>query len=59
VQANLLLRKPYEEDRRRVLLSLTPKANKVLKVLSTIHLTEIRRNAPQLVHLLRKLSAEA
>jgi DNA-binding MarR family transcriptional regulator len=57
VQANLLRRKPDGEDRRRALLSLTPKANKALKALSAVHLAEIRRNAPQLVHLLRKLSA--
>jgi DNA-binding MarR family transcriptional regulator len=57
VQANLLRRVSDGEDRRRALLSLTPKANKALKALSAIHLAEIRRNAPQLVHLLRKLSA--
>jgi DNA-binding MarR family transcriptional regulator len=59
VRANLLRRTPDEEDRRRALLSLTPKANKALKALSAIHLAEIRRNAPQLVDLLRKLSASA
>jgi len=59
VRANLLRRTPDEEDRRRALLSLTPKANKALKALSAIHLAEIRRNAPQLADLLRKLSARA
>jgi DNA-binding MarR family transcriptional regulator len=57
VQADLLLRKPDEEDRRRVLLSLTHKAKEVLKVLSAIHLAEIRRKAPQLADLLQRLSA--
>jgi len=50
---------PDKEDRRRALLSLTPKANRALKALSAIHLAEIRRNAPRLVALLRKLSAMA
>jgi DNA-binding MarR family transcriptional regulator len=58
VQADLLVRTPDDADRRRVLLSLTPKANEALKALSAIHLAEIRRNAPQLVDLLRKMSAE-
>jgi len=59
VQAGLLLRTPDQTDRRRVLLSLTAKANQALKALSATHLAEIRRHAPQLVELLRKLSAEA
>jgi DNA-binding MarR family transcriptional regulator len=59
VRANLLRRMPDKEDRRRALLSLTPKANRALKALSAIHLAEIRRNAPRLVALLRKLSAMA
>ena len=57
VRADLLLRTPDTADRRRVLLSLTPKANDILKDLSATHLTEIRRKAPQLAELLRKLSA--
>ena len=59
VRADLLRRTPDEEDRRRALLSLTPKADKPLKALSAIHLAEIRRHAPQLVDLLRKLSPRA
>ena len=59
VRADLLRRTPDEEDRRRALLSLTPKANRALKALSAIHLAEIRRNAPRLVALLRKLSVTA
>jgi DNA-binding MarR family transcriptional regulator len=59
VRADLLRRTPDEEDRRRALLSLTPKADKALKALSAIHLAEIRRHAPQLVDLLRKLSPRA
>jgi DNA-binding MarR family transcriptional regulator len=58
VQAGLLLRTPDAEDRRRVLLSLTTKANAVLRDLSATHLTEIRGNAPQLADLLRRLSGQ-
>jgi DNA-binding MarR family transcriptional regulator len=58
VRAGLLLRTADERDRRRVLLTLTVKANEALAALSAIHLEEIRRNAPRLVDLLRKLSVE-
>ena len=57
VRADLLLRTPDTTDRRRVLLSLTSKAKEVLTLLTEIHLTEIRRNAPQLADLLWQLSA--
>lgn len=59
VRANLVLRHPDPDDRRRVLLTLTRKARNALTTLSAIHLAEIRRNAPQLVDLLQKLSVEA
>ena len=57
VRGDLLVRIQDQEDRRRVLLTLTPKANEALRALSAIHLTEIRRNAPELIDLLRQLSA--
>ena len=59
VRAGLLLRTPDSEDRRRVLLTLTSKANTVLRDLSATHLTEIRRKGPQLADLLRRLSGQA
>jgi DNA-binding MarR family transcriptional regulator len=56
VEANLVARVPDEDDRRRVLLKLTAKADKILKELSANHLSEIRRDAPRLINLLRNLS---
>jgi DNA-binding MarR family transcriptional regulator len=56
VKAKLVVRKPDQSDRRRVLLALTPKAITTLKILSAKHLAEIRRNAPTLIKLLRQLS---
>jgi hypothetical protein len=37
-------------------LSLTAKANTALKVLSGIHMAEIRRNAPDMIKLLKQLA---
>jgi DNA-binding MarR family transcriptional regulator len=56
VEANLVARVADEDDRRRVLLKLTSEAEKALKALSSTHLTELRRDAPQLIELLRNLS---
>lgn len=56
VRAKLVVRKTDREDRRRVLLSLTPKAEAALKALSGINMAEIRRNAPGMIKLLKQLS---
>jgi DNA-binding MarR family transcriptional regulator len=56
VRAKLVVRKHDKEDRRRVLLNLTPKADAALKALSGIHMAEIRRNAPGMIKLLKQLS---
>lgn len=56
VRAKLVVRKTDGEDRRRVLLNLTGKANAALKGLSGIHMAEIRRNAPGMIKLLKQLS---
>ncbi len=56
VRAKLVVRKTDREDRRRVLLNLTGKANAALKGLSGIHMAEIRRNAPGMIKLLKQLS---
>jgi len=56
VRAKLVVRKTDREDRRRVLLTLTAKANAALKALSGIHMAEIRRNAPAMIKLLKQLS---
>lgn len=59
MRADFVVREADPADRRRVLLALTPKAAEVLNALSAVHVAEIRRNAPQLVELLRQLSAES
>jgi DNA-binding MarR family transcriptional regulator len=58
VEANFVARVPDADDRRRVLLKLTAKAEKILKELSADHLSEIRGDAPRLINLLRDLSIE-
>ena len=50
--AGLVRRQRDEVDRRRVFLTLTAKAGRVLERLSVAHLAQIRRDAPQLVTLL-------
>lgn len=55
VGADLVLRVPDDNDRRRVLLRLTPRAGDVLRDLSATHLSEIRREAPTLIELLQQL----
>lgn len=57
VRAKLVERLADAADRRRMLLTLTPKADKALRALSATHLAEIRRDAPQLIKLLSQLSA--
>ena len=58
VRAKLVARTLDTQDRRRVLLTLTAKADRALKKLSATHRSEIRRNAPQLIRLLRHLSKQ-
>ena len=54
--AGLVRRERDAADRRRVLLSLTAKANRLLAKLSAAHLAQIRRDAPQLIALLRDVA---
>jgi DNA-binding MarR family transcriptional regulator len=58
VRAKLVVRTIDAQDRRRVLLTLTAKADKALNKLSATHRSEIRRNAPQLIRLLSHLSKQ-
>ncbi len=51
----LIHRRHDEEDRRKVLLALTPKAEERLLALSLAHRGELRRLAPLLRELLKKL----
>jgi DNA-binding MarR family transcriptional regulator len=55
VDAKLVKRVQDEEDRRRVFIKLTPKAEEALQGLSAIHLTELRREAPHLIEILKAL----
>jgi DNA-binding MarR family transcriptional regulator len=52
--AGLITRLHAPEDRRRILLSLTPKAEAALTRLSAAHLTQLRRAAPELIRLLSR-----
>jgi DNA-binding MarR family transcriptional regulator len=56
--AGLVRRERDGVDRRRVLLSLTAKANRLLEKLSAEHLAQIRRDAPQLIALLQDVARE-
>jgi len=58
VRARLVVRKPDPKDRRRVLLTLAPQATRALETLSAQHLIEMRRNAPELIKLLRHVQAK-
>jgi DNA-binding MarR family transcriptional regulator len=49
----LVKRQPGAEDRRQVLLTLTPKAEKLLAQLSSAHRDELERLAPLLQTLLK------
>jgi DNA-binding MarR family transcriptional regulator len=52
--AALITRTQSVEDRRRMLLTLTPKAEAVLERLSATHLDELRQIAPLLIDLLSR-----
>ena len=54
-EAGLVSRRPAEGDRRRILLTLTPKAEGVLSSLTAAHLQELRRLEPALRTILARL----
>jgi DNA-binding MarR family transcriptional regulator len=56
---SLVKRKTGSEDKRQVLLTLTPKAEALLATLSTAHWDELQRLAPLLRTLLKHFGAEA
>ncbi len=58
VTAGYVSRRTDPNDKRRQTLELTDKAERALKRLTAIHLTEIREMAPQLIDILRKLQDE-
>ena len=53
----LIRRKRASEDRRQVCLELTPKGEKVLREMATLHREELRNTGPALVGALRKVIA--
>ena len=56
--SGLVRRERDDVDRRRVFLGLTAKANRLLEKLSAEHLAQIRRDAPELITLLRDVAHE-
>ena len=56
---DLIHRRHDEEDRRKVVVALTPKAEEMLLGLSLAHRAELRRLAPLLQGLLEKLDQAA
>jgi len=55
----LVKRKRGGEDRRQVLLELTPKGEKLLKEMATLHRDELRSKGPALVGALKKVLSGA
>jgi DNA-binding MarR family transcriptional regulator len=55
VELDLVSRQPDAADRRKVLLSLTPKAKRLLTKLSAAHIEELRRIRPVFAALLERL----
>ena len=51
----LIKRKRAGHDRRQVLLELTPKGDKLLRQLATLHRDELRQAGPALVGALKKV----
>ncbi len=54
-EAGLIRRKHGDDDRRRVLLELTPKGRRLLDALSIDHALELHELAPQLIRTLTEL----
>jgi DNA-binding MarR family transcriptional regulator len=51
----LIKRKRAGQDRRQVLLELTPKGDKLLRQLATLHRDELRQTGPALVGALKRV----
>ena len=54
-ELGLIQRRRSSEDRRQVLLSLTPKGERVLRDLSVHHRSELQASGPELASALRRL----
>jgi DNA-binding MarR family transcriptional regulator len=55
VDRHLLARSRDESDQRKVIISLTPYGEEVLRKLTLLHRTELRSTGPALVHTLNLL----
>jgi DNA-binding MarR family transcriptional regulator len=58
VAQDLVAREPSDEDRRQVLLALTPRGAALLEELAVLHRAELRRLGPQLRDVLGRLSED-
>jgi DNA-binding MarR family transcriptional regulator len=56
--AGLVVRRPDPDDRRRVLLSLTPDAERLLGGLASVHLRELSAMRPMLLQALEGLGGD-
>lgn len=52
---DLITRRPWEADRRRVVVELTPAAQRILKSLAATHRDELREQVPALMSLLSQM----
>ena len=59
VEAGLAVRRSAAADRRRIMLSLTPRAEAILASLSQAHLHELRRLEPAMRDLLARLQQDS
>lgn len=55
VAEKLVLREPSAEDRRRVLIRLTPRGEKILEKLTSVHRAQLKRIGPEISQLLELL----
>jgi DNA-binding MarR family transcriptional regulator len=57
VRLHLVTRLEAPDDKRRVVIALTPKAETILETLSAMHLDELRRGRALLLQVLNRLDA--
>lgn len=55
VAEKLVIREASAEDRRRVLIQLTPNGEKILEKLTSVHRTQLNRIGPEIRQLLGRL----
>ena len=55
VEAGTVVRRHHEQDRREVLVELTPKGERILRALSSLHWKELKTTGPALSEALGEL----